>query len=138
MVEAVWKVLKERIPYLPLTVRSIHYAILNDPPLIHTSKPRSTYKNDIKSYKALVDLLTRMRIAGDIPMDWIDDETRPVTIWDVHDNSANSVNEQLGRFLHGYNANLMQSQPHHCELLGEKNTCRSGPWAHSRRNIVSR
>jgi hypothetical protein len=64
-----------------------------------------------------------MRITGMIPMDWIDDETRPVTTWHVYNNPADFIQEQLDDFLKGYRGNLLKSQPHHYELLGEKNTC---------------
>ena len=123
MVEAVLRTFKERADYLPLTVRSVHYALLNYPPLIHASKPKSRYVNDKKSYQSLVDLLTRMRVAGVVPMDSIDDETRPVTIWKAFDNPADFIRKQVDGFLKGYYKNLLKSQPHHFELLGEKNTC---------------
>jgi len=123
MVEAVLRTFKERADYLPLTVRSVHYALLNYPPLIHASKPNSRYINDKKSYQSLVDLLTRMRVDGIVPMDSIDDETRPVTIWKAFDNPADFIRRQVDDFLKGYYRNLLKSQPHHFELLGEKNTC---------------
>ena len=62
---------------------AIHYPLLNCPPLIHASKPDSRYTNSKDSYKALDELLTRARIFGAIPMNCIDDETRPVETWDV-------------------------------------------------------
>jgi hypothetical protein len=123
MVAAVMRTFEERKKYLPLTDRSIHYALLNYPPLRHTSKPKSRYRNDRDSYKSLVELLTRMRVAGMIPMKWIDDETRPVTTWKVYNNPSDFIREQLNGFLKGYSGNLLKSQPHHYELLGEKNTC---------------
>lgn len=123
MVAAILRTLSERAEYLPLTVRSVHYALLNYPPLIHTSKPKSRYKNDKKSYQSLVDLLARMRVAGDVDMDSIDDETRPVTLWKVFNNTTDFIGNQLAGFLKGYYGNLLKSQPHHYELLGEKNTC---------------
>lgn len=123
MVAAVLRTLQERAEYLPLTVRSVHYALLNYPPLIHTAKPESRYRNNKKSYQALVDLLVRMRVAGAVPMDSIDDETRPVSLWRAYDSTADFIQKQVDGFLKGYSSNLLKSQPHHCELLGEKNTC---------------
>jgi hypothetical protein len=58
MLEAVKAIIEERSDFWPLSDRQIHYALLNDPPLIHASKPKSRYKNDLASYKSLVDLLT--------------------------------------------------------------------------------
>jgi hypothetical protein len=37
--------------YWPLTVRQVHYLLLNDPPLRHDKKPGSVYVNDKASYK---------------------------------------------------------------------------------------
>jgi hypothetical protein len=39
--DAILRVLKEHRGYWPLSDRRIHYALLNDPPLIHASKPNS-------------------------------------------------------------------------------------------------
>lgn len=122
MVDAALRVLDERRDFLPTTVRTIHYALLNAPPLRHASKPESTYKNDQRSYKDLDELLTRMRCDGTIPMDWIRDDTRPVTVWGVHNEPRTFVRQQVDEFLKGYYRDLMQSQPNHVEVLGEKNT----------------
>ncbi|MGA2621072.1 MAG: ParB N-terminal domain-containing protein [Thermoguttaceae bacterium] len=120
--EAVKKILSERREYWPLSVRGIHYPLLNDPPLIHASKPSSTYANTLESYKALDDLLTRARIFGVIPMGCIDDETRPVITWDAHRTAGDFIARELAGFLKGYWRDLMQSQPNHLEIVGEKNT----------------
>lgn len=53
--------------FWPITVRRVHYLLLNAPPLRHDKKPGSTYQNDLNSYKALTNLLTRARLTGDIP-----------------------------------------------------------------------
>jgi ParB-like chromosome segregation protein Spo0J len=39
---AVQRVIAERREFWPLSDRQVHYALLNDPPLIHASKPDST------------------------------------------------------------------------------------------------
>lgn len=39
-------VVEQRREFWPLSDRQIHYAILNNPPLIHSSKPSSRYAND--------------------------------------------------------------------------------------------
>lgn len=122
MVDAVKRVLEARRKFWPVSVRSIHYALLNNPPLIHSAKPASTYQNDVPSYKALCDISMKMRLEGLIPMGAIGDTTRPVSIWDVHQAPQDFFNRELGRFLKGYRRNLQQSQPHHIEILGEKNT----------------
>ena len=79
--DAVLEVISDRKDYWPLSARQIHYALLNNPPLRHASKPDSRYVNDNASYKSLIDLLTRTRLEGEIPMEVVSDDTRPVTTW---------------------------------------------------------
>jgi hypothetical protein len=123
--DAICEVLVELKDYWPLSDRRIHYALLNRPPLIHASKPGSTYRNDHKSYKSLCELLTRARLAELIPFESIGDETRPVTTWDVHANVGPFVRQQVDDFLKGYWRDLMQTQPNHIEIVGEKLTVES-------------
>ena len=40
----------ELVDFLPTDIRSIHYRLLNDPPLIHSEKPNSRYRNNLPSY----------------------------------------------------------------------------------------
>ena len=122
LLNAVQRVLRELRRFLPVSDRTIHYQLLNDPPLIHASKPASRYRNDEASYRALTDILTRARLAGRIPFDAIHDPTRPVVNWAVHADAKPHIDQALAEFLTGYNRNLLQSQPHHIEVVGEKNT----------------
>lgn len=119
---AIKDVIKQLRKYWPISVRQIHYRLLNNPPLRHASKPDSTYCNDLDSYKSLDELVTRARLTGQIPFRVIADETRPVTTWDVFGDPAPFVRQQLDEFLKGYWRNLQQSQPNHIEIVGEKNT----------------
>jgi hypothetical protein len=122
LLDAIRAVLGERRDYWPLTDRQIHYALLNDPPLIHASKPGSRYRNDKPSYKRLCELLTRARLAGEIEFAAIHDPTRPVLLWDCHREPTPFIREQVDGFLEGYYRDLQQSQPNHIEIVGEKNT----------------
>jgi hypothetical protein len=122
MLDAILAILQERQRYWPLSDRQIHYALLNNPPLRHASKPDSIYRNDLSSYKSLTELLTRARLTGEIPMRAIADETRPVITWDVHRDCRSFIRHELDGFLKNYWRDLMQSQPNHVEILGEKNT----------------
>src|SRR5262245_11676244 len=108
--------------YWPLSDRSIHYDILNDPPLRHSSKPDSRYRNDKNCYKDLTDLLTRARLAGEIPFDAIEDPTRTVNVWSLFKGVEGFLNDELRRFLSGNARSLQRSQPNHIEIIGEKNT----------------
>jgi hypothetical protein len=65
--EACQQIINDLRDYWPLSDRRVHYVLCNNPPLIHASKPDSRYRNDLKSYKKTVDLLTRARLEGSIP-----------------------------------------------------------------------
>jgi hypothetical protein len=119
---AILEVLRERRDFWPLTIRQVHYALLNLLPLIHASKPDSTYRNNRASYQALSNLATRGRLKGFIPWEAIHDPTRDVTTWNVHPNPQPYLQQQLGGLLKGYYRNLQQSQPNHIEIVIEKST----------------
>jgi ParB-like chromosome segregation protein Spo0J len=119
---AIIKVLNNYKKFWPLTDRQMHYALLNDPPLIHASKPDSSYANNQKCYKRLCDLLTRARLEGDIPFHCLHDPTRPVTVWNLPQSIAPFIRKEVDGFLKEYYRDLLQSQPNHVEIIGEKNT----------------
>jgi hypothetical protein len=122
---AVLRILEELRSFWPLSDRQIHYQLLNNPPLIHASKPHSRYRNDLRSYKALTDLLTRGRVSYEIRMEAIADETRPVVTWDVFEDPRQFVRRELNKFCRRYYRDLLQSQANHFELVGEKNTLKT-------------
>jgi len=122
LLDAVQQVLDDRRDFWPLSDRQIHYALLNDPPLKHASKPDSGYANDQESYHALINLLTRARLERKIPFEAIGDETRPVVTWRVHPDVQVYLRNAMGSFLQNYWRDLQQSQPNHIEIVGEKNT----------------
>jgi len=119
---AVQKIISDLEQFWPLTVRQIHYPLLNDPPLIHSAKLGSTYRNDLRSYHSLIDLVTRARHEGYIDYEVIHDPTRPVTVWEVHRNLSSYYDRQMQDLLNGYWRDLQQSQPNHIEIVVEKNT----------------
>lgn len=125
MAEAIISLVFDNQKYWPLTDRQIHYMLLNNPPLRHARKRESRYCNDGASYKDLTDMLTRLRVSGQIPMGAIGDETRPVQMWAVYENPREFIGEQLNDFLKRYWRDLMITQPDHIEIVAEKNTVRS-------------
>ena len=116
------KTIEELREYCPISLRHIHYQLINDPPLKHASKPDSRYRNDKSSNDALIDLATRARHADEIDYDVIADPTRPTTIWNVHNNLSSYYKQQTEDILSGYDRDLMQSQPIHIEIVAEKLT----------------
>ena len=59
-------------------------------------------------------------MAGRIPMNVIQDTTRPITTWDVHRDVQGFIRREVDGFAKGYWCDLMQSQPNHIEIIGEK------------------
>lgn len=123
--QAVQRVIEENKLYWPLTDRRVHYLLLNDPPLRHDKKPASVYVNDKGSYKALTNLLIRARLTDDVPIEAIEDSTRPIQLGGGFSTIEEFVQQETANFLTGYSRNLMQGQPHHIEILLEKNALRS-------------
>ena len=122
MLKAIQKIVDDQRNYWPLSDRSIHYDMLNDPVLRHASKPDSRYKNDRSSYQDLTDMLTRARLSGAIPFECVADPTRTVKTWQAFTDVGDFVGQQVDMFLRGYWRNLQQGQPNHIEIVGEKNT----------------
>jgi hypothetical protein len=120
--EAIRRVLEERRQFLPLSDRAIHYALLNDPPLIHASKRESVYGNNPQSYNALTELLTRARLEGLIPMSAIADETRRVVTWQIWPDVGSFIKAEFDDLFRDYYRDLLRSQPLHLELVIEKLT----------------
>ncbi len=120
--QAIMAVLNERRAFWPLTDRQIHYALLNDPPLVHARKPSSRYENSLTCYKACCELITRARLTGQIPFNAIHDPTRPVVTWNFNKSAAPYIRAELANLLKGYYRDLQQSQPCQIEIIGEKNT----------------
>lgn len=120
-VQAVIEVERE---YWPLSVRRVHYLLLNNPPLRHDRKPSSIYCNTLNDYKSLANLIIRARLNGDIPMDSIDDETRPVVLWQTHQDPADFVRDEAEKFLKYYARDVLRGQHNHVEIILEKNALR--------------
>ena len=126
--EAVVDVASNLKSFWPLSVRQIHYQLLNDPPLI--SVPRRSkfgedhyrYRNDKTSYDALVEILKQARYLGHVDMSSIDDPTRPMYAHDGYCNVSQFIRREIKGFLCGYHRDRQIDQPRHLEVLGEKNT----------------
>jgi hypothetical protein len=114
-------VFKDRGNYWPLSVRGVHYALLNYE--FYRNIPRELpYKNDDESYNATSDLTTRLRLAGGIPWEAFDDGTRPLKEFHAFSNVRQFVRQEVKNLLAGYWRDLLQTQPNHVEVLCEKNT----------------
>jgi hypothetical protein len=110
---------------LPVPERSLHYHLAqNLRPRTSRGKNGFVYGNDERSVKALSDMLTRLRLCGEVPWDWISDETRPVATWQIWRDAAEFLKEQTDDLYGGFARNLMQSQSAYYEIIIEKLTCK--------------
>jgi hypothetical protein len=108
--------------YWPLSVRKVHYELAQNYSFLRNIPRNIPYKNDDDSYSATSDLLTRMRLDGSIPWEALDDETRPVTLFEAWPNVREYVSYEMENLFCGYWRDLLQSQPNHVECFVEKNT----------------
>lgn len=114
-------VFEDRKDYWPLSVRGVHYALLNYE--FFRNIPRKLrYKNDDESYNSTSDLITRMRLLGTIPWNAFDDGTRPFKEFRAFHDVRSFVRQETERLFAGYWRDLLQTQPNHIEVLCEKNT----------------
>ncbi len=122
------KVVSDMRAYWPLSVRQVHYQLLNSPPLITEpkrskfSKDHYRYRNDKTSYDALLELLKQARYNGRMSMVAIDDPTRPCFVQNGWRNASQFIHSEVSEFLCGYHRDRQLDQPRHIEVLGEKNT----------------
>lgn len=126
--EAAQHVINDLHNYWPLSIRQIHYRLLNKPPLKLTPKRSKfpaehyRYRNDAESYGALIRLLMSARYHGEVSMTCIDDPTRPQKTFGGWENLSEFLHSEVNCFLTGYHRNRQQEQPRHIEVFAEKNT----------------
>jgi hypothetical protein len=122
---AAQEVIESLKDYWPLSVRQVHYKLLNNPPLTQTTKKKGErwrYKNNLACYSKLSSLLVSARYHGDIPWEAIDDATRESKTYQHYANPAGFIGNEVRFFLTGYQRDRMEGQPNHIELIVEKNT----------------
>jgi hypothetical protein len=119
-VDAIRGTLRDLGPFLPVSLRQVHYNLLNRPqfPAV-AGRP---YCNNRASYQALSGLLTQLRVSGAVNPACIIDETRPVNLWNTYASREPYLAAELDGFLRGYARDLLQSQPNHVEICAEKLT----------------
>jgi len=113
------KIIETEKEYWPLTLRRVHYLLLNDPPLLHDKRP-TRYANSRNDYNKLSRLLVRARLTGEVPMEAIIDETRSVYAPVVYSNPSVYVRDELQHFLRYYCRDLLRGQQNHIEVVCEK------------------
>lgn len=124
MLAAVVEILEEKrqANYLPTSGRSIHYKLLAKNVRTSTRKNGYTYGTRPGSSALLSKLLTDARSAGLIDHDDLDDGTRPSHQFPTSGTIGHYINETLDGLFANYFSDVHADQPHHVELLVEKNT----------------
>lgn len=126
-------VFEERREFWPLSVRSVHYPLLNYKFIRGYYWPRKGepgygkketlwYANDSDSYKATARLITTLRLNGTLPWEAFDDPTRPFTSFPAFRDVRYFVRQEQDNMFKGYWRDYLQSQPNHIEVVCEKNT----------------
>jgi hypothetical protein len=114
-------VFEDRQDYWPLSVRAVHYALLNYQFNRNLTR-KLRYLNDDNSYQATSNLITRLRLNNEIPWRAFDDGTRPLRDFNPYDDAREFVQSEVQNLFRGYWRNLLQTQPNHVEIVCEKNT----------------
>ncbi len=120
-------VIDELRDFWPLTVRQVHYKLLNKRPLTQVTKDRNErwrYRNDAASYDKLSALLVSARYLGHVSISALDDPTRISKEYEfgTWGSVTGFITDEIGDFLTGYQRHRLEGQRNHVELLIEKNT----------------
>jgi hypothetical protein len=124
LVKNIQEVFEENREHWPLTVRQVHYRLLNKE-FMKNLKTKTPYINDDKSYKATIRACLRMRIFRMIPWEAVIDETRTVDHESVWSNVGPFVKASVEQIFKFYARDLLQSQSDYVVMLAEKLTVRS-------------
>lgn len=127
MLQAAVRVIESLKEYWPLSLRQVHYQLLNDPPIMNTTsrKEKSRYENTRNCYSNLSKVLTQARVEGLVSWEWNEDQTRPVNNLRFQVDAAQFFSDEFHNFLRGYHRDLLQSQLDHVELIVEKLTAQN-------------
>jgi hypothetical protein len=123
----VLRVVHELRDWFPLTLRQIHYRLVEMNPAVnwckHTVKEAAPYVNDKNHYNALSALLKYMRLEDRMPFDLMEDNTRRTSIKRGWTDCQEFVDAWIEAFLKKeFERCLVQSQERYVELWVEKHT----------------
>jgi hypothetical protein len=120
-VKYILQIVEDRRAYWPLSVRGVHYPLLNYV-FFRNIRRKLPYRNDDLSYAKTSDLITRLRLNGSIPWEAFDDFTRPLREFHPFANVREFIQQDVRNLFAGYWRDLLQTQPNHIEVICEKNT----------------
>lgn len=107
-----------------LTVRSIHYQVLNYG--VKIQRNQHIYSNNKKDYQYLSNLLTKLRVNGTIPYKFITDNTRKMVQRPVYENVNVYMKKYIENFGVSYYRDMLKTQRRTIIVVCEKETL-SGP-----------
>ena len=124
LVGAVKDVLERMEDYRPLTLRHIHYELLNTAPLV-SKKTGRNYSNIRDDYNILSRVVTKMRVNGVIPFAWITDNERDFKHNRGFANVDHYLEFELKRIFDRYKRDLFSTQERYIAIVFEKWTIQS-------------
>jgi len=110
---------------IKISLRQVHYRLLNNPP-IRNIKTRDLYANTAQCYGTLSDVVTRLRLNGELEPDALLDEGRPITPLEYFSRDAKSYLDRFAEtFGKDFRRNCTQSQMNFICVFVEKMTQRA-------------
>jgi len=125
---AIAKVMQANKDYLPMTLRGVHYQLLDLRPIAscylvkRDGEEAARYGNEKKFYDILSKVATMMRINGSIPFEHLRDDGRRLDNNRGWDGIDNYLQTEIEYFCSEYNRDLMQTQPYYIAIICEKET----------------
>lgn len=128
LAQAIERVLDENEAYLPMTLRGVHYQLLELRPIAsHAIAKRkgeaaARYANLPKFYSLLSNVATKMRIEGRISFEALRDDGRKIEYNRGWDNMTSYLRDEMKTLFARYTRDLMQTQPYYIAIVCEKET----------------
>jgi hypothetical protein len=124
LIKSIIDIIVDYQEYLPLTVRAIHYILLDKNVLTNNKKKDSVYKNDRSSYSGLSNLLTKLRINKIIKYEWIRDDGRTLYKNRGFDSAERYIDYEVDKMFTNYYRDIQQTQEAYNIIFCEKETLR--------------
>ena len=106
----------------PLGMRAYNYGLLKFPRLMRNTKQRLPFGSNRASYRATCNVINDAMRLFLIPRGAVADETRAVALSRCWRTVGEFLSYELDALLTEYEHDLLQSQPNHIEIVGEKLT----------------
>ena len=122
LLQATVALVEQRRKWWPMGMRAYYYGLLKVPRLMRNTEQCLPFASDRASYRATCNVINDAMRLGLIPRDAVADETRAVVLARCWRTVREFLSYELDAMLTGYEHDLLQSQPNHIEIVGEKLT----------------